>query len=74
MPTQIDGEPFEIQGSATISIDLSNKVNVYIKSEDGKTPAEVKVLKVLDWAEERSQITHDQRMILQDQFLKTLNE
>ncbi len=74
VPLQIDGEPFELDGPANITINLSTKVNVLVRPLDGKTPVETKILKVLDWAEEKHHISSEQRGILLDQFLRTIVE
>lgn len=71
---QIDGEPFDMKGEATIEISLSKKVNVLVKAQDGKTPVETKILKVLNWAEEKSHISQEQKQILLNQFFNSAND
>jgi hypothetical protein len=73
MPVQVDGEPFELTGPAKLTIQLANKVNVMVKAQDGKTPIETKIIKVLEWAEENKTINLQQKKILLDQFLTNMN-
>jgi hypothetical protein len=73
MHVQVDGEPFVVNGPAKITIQLANKVNVMVKAQDGKTPVETKIIKVLEWAENNKHINNDQKKILLEQFLTKLN-
>ena len=71
---QVDGEPFENKGPGHVTIELSNKVNVLVKRQPGKSLVETKVYKVLESAEENNKINPSQKDYLLDQIFKALNE